>query len=306
MDDWLDNQPDRNLADEMEQAWVWTARYKSDYEPDTKQGLADFKAKLHQTANTGEPQLKRRYLRPSWWAVAASLLLITAGVWWWANQAYSSSDEIYATEAGETRTVELLDGSTVKLNASSQLTFTDLGNERRATFSGEAFFSIVSDPSRPFVIAANGTQTRVLGTAFNLRAYPDEPTVEVEVKEGKVELAGPASAGPIQLSAKERGICSPRQDQLYKVPAEDLNALAWHTNDLQFTAEPFGQALLEMERYYRIDLELANERLADCAYNGAFNSDNVEELLTNLTLVFGLDVEKTGERMYRLEGGRCR
>ena len=306
LDDWLDAQPDRNLADQMEQTWVWTAQYKSDYEPDTKQGLADFKAKLHKTAATGEPQLKRRYFRPSWWAVAASLLLIAAGAWWWANQAYSSSDEIYATEAGETRTVELPDGSTVKLNASSQLTFTSLGNERRATFSGEAFFSIASDSSRPLVIAANGTQTRVLGTAFNLRAYPDEPTVEVEVKEGKVELAGPASADPVRLSAKERGICSPRQGRLYKVPAEDLNALAWHTNDLQFTAEPFGQALLEMERYYQIDLELANERLADCVYNGAFNSDNVDELLTNLTLVFGFDVEKKGDRTYRLEGGRCR
>lgn len=305
MDDWLDTQPDRKLADEMEQTWAWTARYKSDYEPDTQRGLAHFKAKLNQANPSNEPQLKRRYLRPSWWAVAASLLLVAAGVWW-AVQPSGSTDEIYATEVGQTRTVNLPDGSTVKLNASSQLAFTDLGNERRATFSGEAFFSIASDPSRPFVIAANGTQTRVLGTAFNLRAYPDEPTVEVEVKEGKVELAGPASADPIQLSAKERGICSPRQGRLYKVPAEDLNALAWHTNDLQFTAEPFGQALLEIERYYRIDLELANERLADCAYNGAFNSDNVDELLTNLTLVFGFDVEKKGERMYRLEGGRCR
>jgi transmembrane sensor len=304
---WLHTQPDKNLADEMEQAWSLTNQYKSGYEPNTQRGLADFKAQLN-TAEASAPfQPKRFYLRPYWWAAAASLLLVAAGLWWWASpHGAGAATEIYATEAGETRTVNLPDGSTAVLNASSQLAYSTVGNERRASFSGEAFFSIASNPDRPFVVSANGTDTRVMGTAFNLRAYPEEPTVEVEVKEGKVELAGPSAVEAILLTAKERGICKPKQGKLYKVPSENLHALAWHTNDLQFTAEPFGQAMLELERYYRIDLELTNEQLADCLYNGAFSSGNIEQLLTNLELVFGFKVSKVGERTYRLERGRCR
>lgn len=303
LDHWLDTQPDERLEDDLKQAWEWTDRYKSGYEPDVQRGLASFKAKLQ---DSEKPALRRVYFRTSWWAAAASLLILAAGLWWWTGDSGGADSNMYATSAEETREVRLSDGSTVVLNASSQLVFSTVGNNRKASFSGEAYFSVVSDPARPFTIVANGTHTRVLGTAFNLRAYPEETSVEVEVKEGIVQLDGPTDQPAIQLAAKERGVCKPDQGKLYKVSSRDLNALAWHTDELKFTAEPFGRALLEMERYYRIDLELSNKALTDCTYNGTFEGKNIDELRQNLELIFGFKVEKMGERRYRLEGGRCR
>jgi ferric-dicitrate binding protein FerR (iron transport regulator) len=306
LDNWLATQPDEQLADEIEQTWEWSGRYGSSYEPDTAKGLADFQAKLQAAKSTPQPKVVRLRPRFSWWAAAASLLLLL-GLWWWSSTGQGAGDTLmFATTTGEVREINLPDGTVVTMNESSNLTFSASESQREATFSGEAFFAVAKDKKRPFSIAAHGTRTRVLGTAFNLRAYPGESTVEVEVKEGLVSLKGTSNQEAIELRPQERGVCEPEVGKLYKLPAKDLNAQAWHTHELQFTAVPFKDAMVELERYFRIDLELENKAMADCRFNAAYQNSSKGELLENLRLVFGFKVDEIGEGQYRLEGGRCR
>src|SRR5690606_37103896 len=89
------------------------------------------------------------------------------------------------TPKGGTYQVTLPDGSMVWLNAASTITYPSrfVGNERVVEISGEAFLSVTADKSKPFRVKSNGQTVEVLGTAFNISAYPDEPETKTTLVE---------------------------------------------------------------------------------------------------------------------------
>ncbi len=307
LDQWMDRQPDASLREDMGKIWQLSTRYKDGYEPEVQQGLTRFKARLkeEQAALAVKPQLRARR---SWLAAAAALaLLVTAGLWWVMQG--SSDAYAYSTAAGETQELTLPDGSRVLLNESSVLTYLSGDNatgDRAVRLSGEAFFSVKKDASRPFVIETQATRTTVLGTAFNVRAYPQEPTEEVEVVEGRVRLEQKQGEESVELQPLERGVCQTKAGELYKLEVSHANAPSWYTHELEFKKERLAPALLEIERYYNVKLRLSNPDLKDCLYNAKLKGVTLDDFIRSLEAVFGLEVRQPQPGVFVLEGGRCR
>lgn len=139
------------------------------------------------------------------WRVAASIsiLLIGAagGIWFWqANSgvfsftsSFVSSDKIIRDTTNNSTgaiNIQLSDGSVVSLAKNSRLTYPENfnSNERTVQLKGEAFFEVKKNPASPFIIYANKTVTKVLGTSFNIAAYDDSPKIIVAVRTGKVSV----------------------------------------------------------------------------------------------------------------------
>lgn len=141
-----------------------------------------------------------RTFRPwaAWAAASVALLLAVGGGYWWQSQSQPSTNQqvsttgpanlIEATKQGDL--IKLADGSTVQLGANSQLHYpaTFTRNKREVYLTGTATFDVKRDPDQPFLVYANGSVTRVLGTRFVVRAPGNVGQVTVQVIAGKVSV----------------------------------------------------------------------------------------------------------------------
>lgn len=180
--------------------------------------------------------------------------------------------------------ISLPDGSTVILKADSRLTYeADFGkNGRTVTLTGEAYFDVKHNASKPFIIHTGKLQTRVLGTAFNIKAYPGQKDIVVTVTRGKVQ---------VQDENKILGILTPDKQIVYnskttataeqEVKAEE--ELEWVKKDLVFDAASFKDIAGQLNLRYNVSIVFKNPALEQCPITATFSgTESLEQLLNVL------------------------
>lgn len=180
----------------MEKINQLSDRYKNNYEPNVEAGLQRLQARIEAAKTTEIPVRPLVIASRRWLRLAAAVLILAIGVVamrGWLNVAGKKTEVVTIdTQAIDTKLVTLTDGTKVQLNERSVLTapknFKN-ATKRMIQLTGEAYFDIKPNADKPFEIQAEKVIITVLGTAFNVRAYPGEATVEVEVERGKVQLA---------------------------------------------------------------------------------------------------------------------
>lgn len=241
-------------------------------------------------------------------AIAASLIL-AIGVFWqnYINQSVEiPTTLVYQTGEEEQLNVSLPDGSEVVLNENTKLTYLPQGSKRAATLVGEAFFEIERDEDRPFEILSGSAKTVVLGTSFNVRAYPNEPTVEVSVASGKVAFVeAKTTAKPVFLEKGSRGVFNKKADSVQKETVATANANAWKTRQLVFNDEMMKEVIPTLERYFEVELELGNTKINQCSINGDFKQPQLDEVLQIISFTLDVNVEKRDDGRYVLSGNGC-
>ena len=202
--------------------------------------------------------------------------------------------------------VKLPDGSSVLLNNNSKLDYTGFTkNNREVLLSGEAYFDIAKDKKHPFVIHTGKLQTTVLGTSFNIRAYPEENDVTVTVTRGKVE---------VEMENKKLGIITPNQQISFnkqngstvqqQVLADSI--LVWKQNDLVFDNIDFEEAAVIISNRFNVTVTFSNEQLKNCRFTASFlNENNIDQVLTVLCDVNNAAYEKKNETII-IKGEGCK
>ncbi|QDH80522.1 DUF4974 domain-containing protein [Echinicola soli] len=225
-------------------------------------------------------QKPAKRLIPSW-AIAASVLLVLGVgtvLLFFTNQ-NTPQYITYETAYGEQSDFLLEDSSHVYLNAGSTLAFESFGsqNHREVTFSGEAFFDIARDESRPFIIHSGQMDIQVLGTAFNVEAYPEEHIVKVTVTEGKVAVHDNIHPKLEQILTAGQSIVFDKKNGNYQM--ESAQEILWKERILAFERTPFDQVVRKMERWYGVDLEVVDPSLFQLTLNGRFADKDVHEMI---------------------------
>lgn len=226
-----------------------------------------------------------------------------------SSRNYSAS---FATAAGVSQTVQLPDGSVLRLNTNSAVVADYTAKERRVHLTrGEAFFSVAKNPQRPFWVDAGAVSVRAVGTEFNVRFRPE--SVEVLVKEGKVSvnpstvkpsISVPDNSAPAHLIvAGEQATVSlppmrankPPQVLVAPVDAQRMeSALAWQQGRLEFTDTPLGEVVTEFNRYNRHQLAIGDPSLHSEPFGGTFAPQGYEAFLEVLEQSFGIVGERHG------------
>ncbi len=252
-------------------------------------------------ASAEQPSLARaprRWSRAFAWAGVAAALALGTFVGWRALQPPPET-HFTTTVAGYER-ARLDDGSTLELNAASAARVQFTAAERRVNLeSGEAHFAVAHDTARPFIVSAGPIAVRAVGTAFNVR-YTADGDIEVTVTEGKVRVgqSGPASSAaesaPL-VSAGQRIVLPkhappPTVEQVD--PATLRAALAWQSRLADFAEAPLVDVIARFNTRSRIQLFLADEKLADRRIGGTFALDESEAFVRLLER----DGEIIGER----------
>jgi len=213
------------------------------------------------------------------------------------NQAPNVFNQIISAENQVLNEFVLPDGSVVALNSNSQLQFPKKfrGNTREVTIIGEAFFDVKPNPEKPFVINAGKAQVKVLGTSFNVSAYPETETVEVVVKTGKVQVVNNLgeslnNESEVFLSPGEKSILFNESNILQKTENLDPNYLAWKTHDLIFNEVPLIEVVQCLEKVYHVQIQLSEPELSDLLLEAHFDKKPIDFILNVVRLTFDLNL----------------
>lgn len=262
----------------------------------------DLEVRLEEEKSGGA---KVRRLLPLWLSAAAAVFILAGlGLWWW-DAGDAPRWEMISTAVGVQQKIDLPDGSRVWLNENSELSFEEAFPQRTVKLRGEAFFEVEPDAERPFSILAEGTQTVVLGTAFNVRAYPEEKEVEVTVQEGQVRFEAPEqTTRAVLLEKGDQGLYA--GGEIRRDAGSGNNALAWRTHRLSFADARLLEVLDALRRYYEIEIEVSDPALLNCRFTGGpFEEPELEELLRVIEFSTELQFEKKGDRSFVLTGRPC-
>jgi transmembrane sensor len=192
------------------------------------------------------------------------------------------------------------DGTKVYLNQHSTLTAAADFNEetRTVTLQGEAYFDVKRDETRPFVIKANGTEVRVLGTSFNVRAY--DKRVSVAVTSGKVQFSS-AKAKTLLIKDESAAV---EADTIIKLPEINLNELAYRTRVFVFDKTNLSDVVASLREGYQADIRLSSRHLAKCQLTARFEKESLDATLTVIAETLNLKVVRRGNAIL-LDGGGC-
>jgi transmembrane sensor len=237
----------------------------------------------------------RSRLRSGLLAIAASLLLaigLAAVVFRTASVAEDRHAQQFATHVGERRAVSLADGSRVELNTKTRLRAAIAGTARELWLDeGEAYFDVVHDPRRPFVVHAGARTITVLGTKFSVRL--DRGRLQVAVSEGRVRIDRPAAAG--RSMTIMRGDLAVAEGPSLLVaensPARVENNLSWRRGMLTFEQSSLADVASEFNRYNRRRVVIADTGAASIRIGGTFEAGNVEAFGRLLRDAYGLNVQ---------------
>jgi transmembrane sensor len=243
-----------------------------------------------------EPRALRKLPRRAVLAAAALALLASVTVLFlWIGRDTGRS---YSTGIGEQRTIQLVDGSTVELNARSTVMVRLTERRRDVTLiEGQALFRVAKDQRRPFVVRAGDAQVRAVGTEFDV--YKKQVATVVTVVEGRVETyggSGSAGAAAIVLSAGEQLTVLPHS-VTRPTHIDTVAATAWVQQRLIFEETPLSDVAEEFNRYNRRPLAVDDRELQNLKISGVYSSTDPTSLINFLRSQTSIRVIETEDRV---------
>lgn len=224
--------------------------------------------------------------------VAAAIAIMVATYFTWP--VFTEYLQQTTLEASDTlHQFQLPDGSTVYLRPGSRLSYHQDFNEdhRGVELTGEAFFEVVKDRSKPFLVKSGRATTEVVGTSFNVNStLPD--AVVVTVLTGKVQLYGLSTpTNKMALTPGEQGVLK-EGAQLSKALNRDVNFLSWKTGELHFRNTNLSQVIQDLERHYQKDIQVERSTLEGCTLTAIFRQQGLEDVLEEIQLALPLRVRQ--------------
>ena len=190
--------------------------------------------------------------------------------------------------------MELADGTQVWLNSESKLTYPArfTGGTREVAMEGEVCFQVAKNEAQPFIVRTGGMAVKVLGTVFNVDAYPDNGRIATTLVEGKVEIqAGDEKQTllPDQQAILEKG----KGIEVKKVYAEDY--ISWIGGVFHFTEASLEEIMQKLSRWYNFEFFFANADVKDAHFTlNIRRYENVSDILSK--------IEKTGRAHFNING----
>ncbi|MDF2186844.1 FecR family protein [Paraflavitalea sp. CAU 1676] len=273
-----------------------------------------------------------------WIGYAAAVVVLAGGSYFiYRNQhtripLVSSTDnqpisEVVANRGSRSRMV-LPDGSQVWLNAGSRLTYqSSFNTERReVNLEGEAFFDVTHDASRPFIVHTSGIDIKVLGTAFNVKSYASDATIEATLLRGSIEVVkkNDPNAPKVILRPHEKLVFNkeettaslaadpqpPTPDSNQPVqpgisvtmlpgnkPDSIIKETSWLYNKLNFNGDSFDELAIKMERWYDVKIIINNDKLKHSRLKGSFQTETVQKALEYLQIIVPFEYTINGREI---------
>lgn len=238
-------------------------------------------------------------------AAAAALVALLGGGVWYAGQQPAS--RTFATAVGERSNLQLPDGSRVELTTNTTVRVSAGATDRKVWLDkGEAFFRVVHDDRRPFVIHALDFKVVDLGTEFSVRR--DASRIEVMVVKGSVRIDPPADvdqAKAVRLTAGEIAVADNHSISITRRSGTEMaDALSWRSGILIFRGTPLGEVAAQFNRYNNEKIVIDDPDVARLTISARLPATDVDAFARVAKNFIGLKVEHSGDEIHLSRAGK--
>ncbi|MCC5931530.1 MAG: FecR domain-containing protein [Cyclobacteriaceae bacterium] len=312
------------FSEDIERIWMESENHnKEEPFPEQEETYQKLKLKLGLPADENAKlkinlvKKKRRFLEGYFMQRAAAILLLFSVTGYLVYQlgsfiGWTGNDESKIAEVqwlkestlrGQKLPVKLPDGTVLKLNSRSSIRYKDDFGvaDREVWLEGEAWFQVASDSQRPFIIHCGELRTVVLGTVFNVMAYPEKESFEVVVSEGlvKVELGvkNDVPATEMLLRARESAVYHREGHKLSSAIFDIEKKLAWQKGIIEFENAGIEEIVKRLEDWYDVQIEVRRKDFSGKGYTGRFQNKSLDVVLEGISYVQGFDFELKNKKV---------
>lgn len=252
----------------------------------------DFETPREGSFKANEPIVlsKGKSTKMIWYAAAAAILMAFTFTWLYRETTYVPlKDTIISTSQTERKQVKLKDGTEVVLNSGSELIVTgDFGDQfRKVELKGEAFFKVAKNPDRPFIIQSGKLRTQVLGTSFNISAYPTRERFKIAVLTGRVKVSKTAGKYEKVLAdnmTENQTFSFFKKTERVEWNTEDAAQItSWRDNRLYIDNASIRDIAELLQGFYHIEVKDYSKSNEQDRYTILFNGESMKEVLGILT-----------------------
>ncbi|MEP6929617.1 MAG: FecR domain-containing protein [Flavobacterium sp.] len=222
------------------------------------------------------------------WMMAASILLLAGLAGFFSISSETITTKQYAAKLGEHTKIRLSDGTQIWLNAGSLLKYPSKfkGDTREVYLTGEAFFDVAKDKKHPFIIHTDKMDTKVLGTSFNVQAYPGQATQEVSVLTGRVNVKSTVTDENVYVTPGQKVVFKSKNSSLHAFSNIPMNSISlWRKNIIVFEDTPLPEVVATINRNYNIAISVENKNLNNLRISAYFKelpADQIIGLVCNI------------------------
>ncbi len=315
---WIEESPaNKELFDKFKNIWEATGKISYTFTSDIEKQWKEIEKKINSenqktviTEKDYQTKLYRNHQKgTSWlmWSFRAAALILIGFSLYWLSLMYQEPVEIESTlpekifyeavtRKGEKLTIKLADGSTVYMNAESKLVYPRYFEDeaREVMLSGEAYFDVKSITDQPYRVVTGSMINEVKGTTFNVKYRKN--LLEVVVTEGSVMMKN--HNGSITLKKGEYGSFTEKTGFNNQKRVDISHFLAWRYNKLSFKGTPLTEAMEQVELYFNVNVDFANDNTKSKKITGYFDAESLDEVLESVELAMDVTFVKKGRNIF--------
>ncbi|GET30489.1 FecR family protein [Prolixibacter sp. SD074] len=291
---------------EMRDAWELSGAVFSHSAANPEKAWAQLNKQLDETPQPVQRPTRHLFRRIMQYAAAVIALVALGITGYWLTRPEKSIEAQWAVQQtvmqpAVIKQVTLPDGTIVSMNANSRIEYPKRfsGQKRTVKLVGEAFFDVHHDPIHPFIIETEGAQIEVLGTSFNVSAYPGKEKVEVNVRTGTVRLVSTRKTEGKQteeiLPAGQRGWVNLSDGSTSRELGVAPNYLSWMNKEIKFKNTPLSDVFSVLENTYHVKVEGADAYIDTLRYTADFETQNLDFIIDVIGRTLNLKVSKTDD-----------
>jgi len=238
------------------------------------------------------PSLLKRAASIIFFLIIVSGILYVSGIFEQKTGSVVWNEKV--TLSGEKSIITIPDGSIVTLNADSKLKYPDQFDDkiREVYLEGEAYFEVHHNSNRPFIVHSENLSTTVLGTKFDISAYPEKRTITVSLLEGKVKVSREEKGKDneiVVLKPKEQLLYDKENNVSSFEQFDSLEAVGWKDNIYKFENEPLGEVLSQLERAFGVKFKLDDQSVLLQKITIKFKKKSLQTVADVIKSLTGLD-----------------
>lgn len=315
LEQWLHQPENERLFEKyLEKEWDNHLLENAEDTPNFNEVLNSINSDIDFNKPTLLPGGRTNSTRLSWQLISGVAAVVTIFFLFWVFIPSDENENLAAVQAvteiksnpkGQKSVIVLRDGSRVKLNADSELSFPETFSDssRIVYLKGEAFFEIARDVDRPFTVVTENIATTALGTTFNVKAFPEQADIEIVLATGKVKVVNTnpseiAKEDGLTLDPHFRATFSKANHGLHKDSIDVTETLAWKDGILYFQDARLDEIREKLERWYNVEFTVLDEnRWGRRQFTGSFDNESLKNVLEGISFSSKFKYHITGRKV---------
>jgi transmembrane sensor len=306
---WMNDNNNKQEYDKLAQLWKHLPNAAAEQLPVIEKEWNELNKKIQRPQGTIIRKLLSKQM-----AVAASIIGLLVVVSYLLFNAggnnnnvaqINKQEDIIKSSADAVLTDTLPDGSVIIINKHSSIAFSNDFKKvnRELLLNGEAYFNVVPDKAKPFVISIDALKIEVVGTSFNVRNNASTGNIEVQVQSGIVKMY--TTQNEITVVKGQTGTFGKQDGQLKVTNSIDLNSISYATKSFYFNDISFVDACHYLERAFNVVIKIDEQKFSACRLSAEFNNKSLDYILDIISATFNSSYKKDANRIY-INGQGCK